>query len=145
MRAYIATYIYIGLHPEASIGDYWNTDETKGSIHRLVSKHIGKTRWYGIGDERYNKHVEALVGHVRHTAIPDHGKQVKMQGKKHCVACVCAGRKVKSSTAIKPLQELSVNSMQGGEKRRQRPPFSMYGCALCGINLCKNSASWIEQ
>ena len=30
MRAYIATYIYIVLHPEASIGDYWNTDETKG-------------------------------------------------------------------------------------------------------------------
>lgn len=96
-----------------------------------------------IGDERYNKHVEALTGHVRHAAIPDHGKQVKMQGKKRCVACVCAGRKAKSSTAIKPLQELSVNSMQGGEKRR--PPFSMYGCALCSINLCKNSACWIEH
>ena len=45
MRAYLATYIYMGLHPEASIGDYWNTDEKRGPLHRIISKYIARNRW----------------------------------------------------------------------------------------------------
>lgn len=45
MRAYLATYIYMGLHLEASIGDYWNSYEKNGPLYRLVSKYIGKNRW----------------------------------------------------------------------------------------------------
>ena len=41
LRAYIATYIYMGVHKEPRIESYWNTDETKGPLHSLIRNHIG--------------------------------------------------------------------------------------------------------
>ena len=47
LRAYIATFIYMGLHTEACIEDFWNTKPTK-AIHLPVSIHISLKRWQQI-------------------------------------------------------------------------------------------------
>ena len=43
LRAYIATYIYMGVHVESRMKDYWNTNDIK-SLHLIVTKHIGLNR-----------------------------------------------------------------------------------------------------
>ena len=45
LRAFIGSHIWIGLHPEAAIEDFWNTDEKKGPLHRNLTKHMSLTRW----------------------------------------------------------------------------------------------------
>ena len=47
LRAYIATWIYMSLHPESCIEEFWNTKWTK-SIHSSVSEHIFLKRWQQI-------------------------------------------------------------------------------------------------
>ena len=47
LRAYIAIYIYMGLHPDSRIEDFWNTKSTK-AIHLSVSIHISQKRWAQI-------------------------------------------------------------------------------------------------
>ena len=48
LRAFLATYIYMGVTEEAPIEAYWNTDPAKGAIHPLVSRHISEVRWQQI-------------------------------------------------------------------------------------------------
>ena len=48
LRAFIATYIYMGVHNEPRIEQYWNTDGTKGPLHPLVREHISLKRWQQI-------------------------------------------------------------------------------------------------
>ena len=48
LRAYIATYIYMGVHKEPRIECYWNTDESKGPIHSLIRNRISLVRWQQI-------------------------------------------------------------------------------------------------
>ena len=48
LRAYIATYIYMGIHIESSVPDYWNRDTTKGPLHPLIYTHISLKRWQQI-------------------------------------------------------------------------------------------------
>ena len=48
LRAFLATYIYMGVSREANIKDYWNTDPSKGAIHLLVTRHISLVRWQQI-------------------------------------------------------------------------------------------------
>ena len=47
LRAYIATYIWMGLHKESGVVDYWKTDETV-PLHTQVRKHISSKRWQQI-------------------------------------------------------------------------------------------------
>ena len=47
LRTYIATYIYMGIHQESSIADYWNEDPAK-PLHPEITKHIGLKRWQQI-------------------------------------------------------------------------------------------------
>ena len=48
LRAYIATYIYMGIHSQSKVSDYWNRDSSKGPLHPLVYTHIGLCRWEQI-------------------------------------------------------------------------------------------------
>ena len=48
LRAYIATYIYMGIHSQSKVSDYWNRDSTKSPLHPLVYSHIGLCRWQQI-------------------------------------------------------------------------------------------------
>ena len=47
LRAYIATWLYMSLHPESCIENFWNKNQTK-AIHSSVSKHISLKRWQQI-------------------------------------------------------------------------------------------------
>ena len=86
-----------------------------------------------------------LTKHVHPARESDHGHIIKMSGKsKHCMACVCQKRGSKNHSARKPLSELSANSIRASQ-RRDRPPYSQYGCALCGIHLCRNLRCWREH
>ena len=48
LRAYIATYIYMRIHNQNKISDYWNRDSVKDSLHSLIYDHIGLCRWKQI-------------------------------------------------------------------------------------------------
>lgn len=48
LRAYIGAYIWMGVHKEAAVEEYWRTDPSKGPIHETVSKHISLRRWQQI-------------------------------------------------------------------------------------------------
>ena len=48
LRAYLATYIYMGIHSQSKVSDYWNRDSTKGPLHSMVYDHIGLCRWEQI-------------------------------------------------------------------------------------------------
>ena len=48
LRAYIATYVYMGVHSQSKVTDYWNRDSTKGPLHPMVYDHIGLGRWQQI-------------------------------------------------------------------------------------------------
>ena len=41
LRAYIATYIYMGIHSQSKVSGYWNRDSAKSPLHSLVYDHIG--------------------------------------------------------------------------------------------------------
>ena len=47
-RAYLGASVWMGLHTESSIPEFWNTDPSKGPIHEQVSKHISLKRWQQI-------------------------------------------------------------------------------------------------
>lgn len=47
-RAYLGVSLWMGLHPESSIPEFWNTDPLKGPIHAQVLKHISLKRWQQI-------------------------------------------------------------------------------------------------
>lgn len=47
LRAYTGVWIYMGIHAEPSVGDYWNTDIRKPS-HYAVRQAIGLRRWEQI-------------------------------------------------------------------------------------------------
>ncbi len=47
-RAYLGVSIWMGLHIESSIPDFWNTDSMKGAVHEQVFKHISLRRWQQI-------------------------------------------------------------------------------------------------
>ena len=48
LRAYIATSIYMGIHSESSVPEFWNKDMSKGPIHHMVRDHISLRRWQQI-------------------------------------------------------------------------------------------------
>ena len=50
-RAYMGVSIWMGLHIESSVPEFWNTDPLKGPIHEQVLKHISLKRWQQI--DRY--------------------------------------------------------------------------------------------
>ena len=50
-QAYLGVSIWMGLHIESSIPEFWNTDPLRGPIHEQVSKHISLKRWQQI--DRY--------------------------------------------------------------------------------------------
>ena len=88
---------------------------------------------------------EDLSKHVHPARTSDHGYIIRLSGKrKHCMACICAKRTTYHSTSRVPLAELSVNSIRL-QKRRERPPYSNYGCKLCEIHLCSNIRCWREH
>ena len=45
LKAYIGVYIWMGLHPETTRADFWNTDPDKGPIHDRVRQAIALKRW----------------------------------------------------------------------------------------------------
>ena len=47
-RAYLGVSIWMGLHVESSISDFWNTNPLKGAVHEQVFKHISLKRWQQI-------------------------------------------------------------------------------------------------
>ena len=50
LYAFIAVQVYMGIHTETDIEDYWNTHPSK-PLHPAIAKHIGKTRFEQI--DRY--------------------------------------------------------------------------------------------
>ena len=48
LKAFIGTYIWMGVHPETAIEDFWNTNPELGPIHEAVTKHISRNRWQQI-------------------------------------------------------------------------------------------------
>ena len=48
LRAYLAGYIWMGLHPEKPTKQFWNRDITKGPSHELLWRNISKERWQQI-------------------------------------------------------------------------------------------------
>ena len=48
IRAYIAAYIYMGLHHESRLHLYWNRNPSQGPIHSQISSHISQIRWEQI-------------------------------------------------------------------------------------------------
>ncbi len=47
LQAYIGTYIYMGVHRETAVKDYWN-ENPKNPIHDAVVQGISETRWEQI-------------------------------------------------------------------------------------------------
>ena len=47
-RAWLGASIWMGLHLESSIPEFWNTDPLKGPIHELILRHISLKRWQQI-------------------------------------------------------------------------------------------------
>ena len=45
LKAFIAAHIWMGLHPEPAIEDYWNTDPTKGPLHLNLTSHMPRNRF----------------------------------------------------------------------------------------------------
>lgn len=56
LRAYIGAYIWMGVHVEPEIEDYWRKDPAKGPIHSQIGDHISRNRWEQI--DRY-LHISA--------------------------------------------------------------------------------------
>ena len=48
LKAYIATWIWMGLHQDILIYSFWNQDPRCWSEHSEVSRHISKNRWQQI-------------------------------------------------------------------------------------------------
>ena len=48
LRAYIATSIYMGVHSESSVSEYWNRDSSVGPLHPMVYDRISANRWQQI-------------------------------------------------------------------------------------------------
>ena len=48
LRAYIATYIYMEIHSQSQVSDYWNRDLSKEPLHPLIYDHIALCRWQQI-------------------------------------------------------------------------------------------------
>ena len=48
LRAYIGAYIWMRMHVESKISDYWRTDASKESLHTQLTKHISRIRWEQI-------------------------------------------------------------------------------------------------
>ena len=48
LRGYIATCIYMGVHTESSVPEYWNRDSNVGPLHPMVYERISETRWEQI-------------------------------------------------------------------------------------------------
>ena len=61
-RAYLGVSIWMGLHVESTIPEFWNTNPQKGPIHEQVFKHISLKRWQQI--DRYL--------HISKPLLPDH-------------------------------------------------------------------------
>ena len=40
MHAFMATQVYLGLHPESEVSEYWNLLPRKGPLHTLIIEHI---------------------------------------------------------------------------------------------------------
>ena len=65
LRAYIATWIWMGLHQDIPIHSFWNQDPRSWSVHSEISRHISKTRWqqidrfFYISEPRLNSLKEA--------------------------------------------------------------------------------------
>ena len=45
LKVYIGAYIWMGLHSESDVADFWNTDGTKGPLHPHLTAAISETRW----------------------------------------------------------------------------------------------------
>ena len=48
LRAYIAICIYMRVHSQSSVSEYWNRDFSKGSLHSMIHEHISLIRWQQI-------------------------------------------------------------------------------------------------
>ena len=68
-------------------------------------------------------------------------KKLKNSPSKECEACRDAGRVVTNVKKRKPLGELHPNSLVAN-KRRNRAPRTLFGCALCKIPLCNHKQCW---
>ena len=51
LRAYLGVLIWMGLHVELTVLEFWNQDPLKGAIYAQVFKHISLRRWQQI--DRY--------------------------------------------------------------------------------------------
>lgn len=47
-RAFLGVTVWMGIHIESNIHDFWNTDPLKGPIHDQVLRHISLKRWQQI-------------------------------------------------------------------------------------------------
>ena len=78
LRAYIATYIYMRIHNQSKVSNYWNRDSIKSSLHSFVYDQIELCRWEQI--DRFLRiskftssisivfeKLEKLSEHLRHT------------------------------------------------------------------------------
>ena len=48
LRAYIAAYIWMGIHQEPEVALYWNLKDKDGPYHKMITQHISRNRWQQI-------------------------------------------------------------------------------------------------
>ena len=60
-QAYLGVSIWMGLHVESSVPEFWNTDPLKGPIHEQVFEHMSLKRWQQI--DRYFHISKPQSGH----------------------------------------------------------------------------------
>ena len=87
-----------------------------------------------------------LADLINRAPIWEHGTIQKLGNEPgYCVVCIRADCKaVRGKRVMKPLQELSGNSLVR-KQRRRRGPRSVFGCKLCGIRLCNNDYCFNEH
>lgn len=79
LKAYLGAYVWMGVHKESAIPDYWNSDPDSGPIHTRLKDAIGLKRWQQIErflhiSELYPpcprpaifERLEPLSSHLRH-------------------------------------------------------------------------------
>ena len=127
--------------PERPNGEPWEHLSHKRFRTRLASQLFSHSQRIGKPFQRR----EALSKYVYAAKESDHGHIVNMRNKsRYCVVCTHTKRHSGNKPARKPLGDLSTNSIRVSQ-RRDRPPRSIYGCALCNIHICRNQRCWREH
>ena len=126
--------------PERPNSEPWEHLSQRKFRTRLASQLFAHSKRFGTPFQPR----EALSKHVHPARESDHGHLIRMNNRKYCMACSINKRSGGSRPTRVPLAELSTHSLRA-RKRRERPPYTYYGCGLCNIYLCSRMGCWMEH